>query len=120
MAHTLTIRVSHPKQVSGGNETKIELSFRLPQWALTKLNEIEGVTVKAQRQNHVLFVVTPSWSVYREAVLDLIANANLNALVERTHNGTPGYNVRVTEEVLVLTTRSTDLTFETPKLTATA
>lgn len=117
MAHTLTIRVSHPEQTDDGNKTKIELSFRLPQKALTELKKIDGVTVTAQRQNHVLFVTTPSWSVYREAVLNLIANANLNALVERTHTGSPGYNVRVEEEV-DSETRSTDLTFETPRLMA--
>lgn len=115
--HTLKVKVAFPQRVGEYDEISIELSFRLPQWALTELNKIDGVAVRAARQNHILVVITPNWTAYRAAVLRLITVANSNALVEKTSCGGPGYNVSVEEQVLM--TRRTDLTPASPILLAT-
>lgn len=97
---TLQIHVSYPKRVKGCHETTVELNFRLPRGSLAKLNQINGVAVRARTQNHVLHIVTPDWAVYRQPVLNLIADANGNALREKTMSGRPGYDVEIVEEVL--------------------
>jgi hypothetical protein len=115
-AHVLVVRVSYPKAMGEGDLTKIDLSFRLPQWALANLKLIIGVTVKAERQNHILYVVTPCWEAYRVRVLNLIASSNGNALREQKGFGGPGYDVRVEEQVIM--TRTTTLTPTDPELVA--
>lgn len=113
-SHTLTVKVSYPERTGACDKVTIELSFRLPQWALAKLNQMDGVAVTASRQNHILFVLTPAWSGFRQEVLTLIANANSNALVEKTSGGSMGYSVRIEEQVLAI--RATELTPTAPLL----
>jgi hypothetical protein len=115
--HTLKVKVSYPERVGGYVKTPIELSFRLPQWAVTELNMMDGVAVCAAKQNHILLVVTPSWVDYRARVLNLIVAANTNALAVKTVGGLPGYNVLVEEQVLA--TQTSLLTPESPLLSAT-